>query len=120
MSLKGGINLTLFDHFFVQNSKSKELLNTININCVTVTGDSRFDRVIDNKIKITPETKLEQFAPNRNAFIIGNSCIKIGRDYLWFLKMQKTICFAILKYVFFYIYLKFPNLLFEIQFALIQ
>jgi 3-deoxy-D-manno-octulosonic-acid transferase len=65
--------LKQFDHFFVQNSKSKELLNTININCVTVAGDSRFDRVIDNKIKITPETKLEQFAPNRNAFIIGSS-----------------------------------------------
>ncbi len=37
--------LESFNHFFVQNEISKELLNKININTVTVSGDTRFDRV---------------------------------------------------------------------------
>ncbi|PQJ21579.1 3-deoxy-D-manno-octulosonic acid transferase [Tenacibaculum sp. SG-28] len=39
--------LAAIDHFFVQNNKSKELLNTIQIDNVTVSGDTRFDRVHD-------------------------------------------------------------------------
>ena len=35
-------------HFFVQNLKSKELLNNINIDYVTITGDSRFDSIKSN------------------------------------------------------------------------
>ncbi|MGC4102038.1 3-deoxy-D-manno-octulosonic acid transferase [Ferruginibacter sp.] len=37
-----------FDHFFVQNQSSKELLETIGITQnVTVSGDTRFDRVLE-------------------------------------------------------------------------
>ena len=35
-------------HFFVQNLKSKELLNNIKINNVTITGDSRLDSIKSN------------------------------------------------------------------------
>ncbi len=38
-------SLTAFDHFFIQNKTSKKLLNTINFNNTTVSGDTRFDRV---------------------------------------------------------------------------
>lgn len=37
--------LKAFDHFFVQNEASKKLLNTISFNNVTISGDTRFDRV---------------------------------------------------------------------------
>ena len=37
--------LNSFDHFFVQDETSKELLNNINIKETTVSGDTRFDRV---------------------------------------------------------------------------
>lgn len=37
--------LTAFNHFFVQNTSSKELLNSIGFTNVTVSGDTRFDRV---------------------------------------------------------------------------
>ncbi len=37
--------LGTFEHIFVQNENSKELLNTISINKVTLSGDTRFDRV---------------------------------------------------------------------------
>lgn len=38
--------LNCFTHFFVQNEKSQELLKSIGIDCVSVTGDTRFDRVL--------------------------------------------------------------------------
>ena len=37
--------LSCFDHFFIQNEASKELLASIGFNNVTVSGDTRFDRV---------------------------------------------------------------------------
>ena len=41
--------LKCFTHFFVQNQVSKDLLKTININNVSITGDTRFDRVLEIK-----------------------------------------------------------------------
>ena len=41
--------LHCFTHFFVQNEQSKELLAKIGITCVTVVGDTRFDRVLQIK-----------------------------------------------------------------------
>ena len=48
--------LAKFDHYFVQNQQSKELLESIKISNVTVSGDTRFDRVshqiaMDNTVK---------------------------------------------------------------------
>ena len=42
--------LFAFEHIFTQNEASKDLLNTINYNHVTVSGDTRFDRV-SNQLK---------------------------------------------------------------------
>ena len=41
--------LKCFTHFFVQNEVSKQLLSTIHINNVSITGDTRFDRVLQIK-----------------------------------------------------------------------
>lgn len=38
--------LDCFTHFFVQNEESCDLLKSIGIDCVSVTGDTRFDRVL--------------------------------------------------------------------------
>lgn len=38
--------LYCFTHFFVQNEESRDLLKSIGIDCVSVTGDTRFDRVL--------------------------------------------------------------------------
>jgi 3-deoxy-D-manno-octulosonic-acid transferase len=40
--------LSFVSHFFVQDEQSKQLLQSININNVTVSGDTRFDRVWAN------------------------------------------------------------------------
>jgi len=48
--------LRCFTHFFVQNEKSKQLLEKLGITNVTITGDTRFDRVkqIQEQAKVLP------------------------------------------------------------------
>lgn len=41
--------LKCFTHFYVQNEKSRELLASIGLTNVTITGDTRFDRVLQIK-----------------------------------------------------------------------
>ena len=41
--------LKCFTHFYVQNEKSRELLASIGLKNVTITGDTRFDRVLQIK-----------------------------------------------------------------------
>ncbi len=64
--------LKKFDHLFVQNENSARLLNAIGIDHVTISGDTRFDRVkaiIDQRKEI-PHVK--QFKGTENVFVIGS------------------------------------------------
>ena len=59
-------SLEAFDHFFVQNKKSKELLKLISFKNVTIAGDTRFDRVSeileqDNLLNFISEFKNNQY-----------------------------------------------------------
>lgn len=65
--------LKRFDRFFVQNEKSKQLLNSIGITNVTVTGDCRFDRVLENKASLKGSPTIESFKGDDELFIIGSS-----------------------------------------------
>ncbi len=54
--------LKAFEHFFLQDENSKELLNSIGFNNTTISGDTRFDRVshqieIDNTLQFAEEFK---------------------------------------------------------------
>ena len=65
--------LRQFDHLFVQNESSKKLLAEHGINCVTVVGDTRLDRVIAIKDAAAPLPLVEQFAGDAPCFIAGSS-----------------------------------------------
>ena len=65
--------LELFDWFFVQNESSKKLLNNLGISNVSVTGDSRFDKVLENKFNLERNPLIESFKNNEKLFIIGSS-----------------------------------------------
>ena len=65
--------LKAFSHFFVQNEASLKLLNTIGIQEVTVSGDTRFDRVYaileqDNSLDF-----LNEFVSNRTIVVAGST-----------------------------------------------
>ena len=65
--------LSFVDHFFVQDEGSKELLKTINITNVTVSGDTRFDRVAENAVSPKKFEIVEKFCKNANVFVAGST-----------------------------------------------
>ena len=62
-----------FNHLFVQNERSKNLLVEHGIENVTVVGDTRLDRVIAIKDAAAPLPLVEQFAGDAPCFIAGSS-----------------------------------------------
>jgi 3-deoxy-D-manno-octulosonic-acid transferase len=71
--------LRTFDHLFVQNNSSKDLLESIGINRVTVAGDTRFDRVLANARNSAPWDVLTKFV-NDQAFIVVGSAWQADMD----------------------------------------
>ncbi|MGB5419055.1 3-deoxy-D-manno-octulosonic acid transferase, partial [Algibacter sp.] len=65
--------LFAFEHIFTQNETSKTLLKSINYNAVTISGDTRFDRVynqlsIDNSLPF-----IEEFKNNKLCVVSGST-----------------------------------------------
>lgn len=54
--------LRCFSHFYVQNKISRSLLQTLGIDCVSVVGDTRFDRVLQIKEAAKRLPLVEAFA----------------------------------------------------------
>ena len=66
--------LNCFTHFYVQNEVSRELLAGIGITNVTITGDTRFDRVLQIKQQSKQLPLVEQFIKDApKVFIAGSS-----------------------------------------------
>lgn len=65
--------LRTFEHIFVQNENSKHLLHTINLNNVTVAGDTRYDRVSDQLLQDNTLPFIEQFKDGKLGVVIGSS-----------------------------------------------
>ena len=66
--------LNCFTHFYVQNELSRELLAGIGITNVTITGDTRFDRVLQIKQQSKQLPLVEQFIKDApKVFIAGSS-----------------------------------------------
>lgn len=80
--------LRSFSHLFVQDQSSKELLHKIELaGNVTVTGDTRFDRVLDTAQQWKPIDTVEQFIGNKKIMVAGSTW-KEDEDLLaqWFSK----------------------------------
>ena len=65
--------LKAFDNFYVQNIETKQLLEKIGINKVIITGDTRFDRVLENKKSVTEDQVIADFLQGEKALILGSS-----------------------------------------------
>ncbi|MCB9334955.1 MAG: 3-deoxy-D-manno-octulosonic acid transferase [Flavobacteriales bacterium] len=65
--------LKSFTHFFVQNKTSLQLITNLGFNNVTLTGDTRFDRVFDNSLQTTKLPIIESFKNNQRIIIGGSS-----------------------------------------------
>tara|TARA_B100000809_G_scaffold1933_2_gene2240 strand:+ start:3242 stop:4477 length:1236 start_codon:yes stop_codon:yes gene_type:complete len=65
--------LKQIDYFFVQDKSSKELLNLNHINNVSITGDTRIDRVKEIAKQEKKFDSIEKFINNDICFIAGSS-----------------------------------------------
>ncbi|RZK11772.1 MAG: 3-deoxy-D-manno-octulosonic acid transferase [Flavobacterium sp.] len=65
--------LDTFEHFFVQNAKSKELLLKIGKTNVTVSGDTRFDRVASILEKDNSLDFISEFKNDTLTIVVGSS-----------------------------------------------
>lgn len=65
--------LASFNHFFVQDTLSKELLNSIGFTNVTVSGDTRFDRVYKILQQNNSLNFIEKFKNNTHTLVTGSS-----------------------------------------------
>jgi 3-deoxy-D-manno-octulosonic-acid transferase len=72
----GGLHrkmLGFVSHFFVQDEQSKQLLTSLNINKVTISGDTRFDRVWTNTEHSKTLPEIASFKNNQKVFIAGST-----------------------------------------------
>lgn len=65
--------LSAFEHIFVQNISSEKLLKTINFSNVTVSGDTRFDRVSNQLLQNNIIDFIAEFKQESLCVVIGSS-----------------------------------------------
>jgi 3-deoxy-D-manno-octulosonic-acid transferase len=87
--------LNAFEHFFVQNSKSKDLLLKLGKSNVTVSGDTRFDRVAsilkrDNSLEF-----IEEFKNNSLTIVVGSSWPKDESMLVSYINSAENVKFII-------------------------
>ena len=87
--------LNAFEHFFVQNSKSKDLLLNLGKSNVTVSGDTRFDRVAsilnrDNSLEF-----IEEFKNNSLTIVVGSSWPKDESLLVSYINSAESVKFII-------------------------
>ncbi|MBI5218172.1 MAG: polysaccharide pyruvyl transferase family protein [Bacteroidia bacterium] len=90
--------LKLFNHIFVQNERSQKLLYSIGINNVTISGDTRFDRVYEIAKQAKQIPLIEKFKQNNFTVIAGSTWEKDEEllvKYINPLPGSKTIKFII-------------------------
>lgn len=61
------------EHFFVQDERSSQMLNALGINRVTVSGDTRFDRVGELLETAAPLPFMEAFKRGRTCLVAGST-----------------------------------------------
>ena len=77
--------LDAFSHFFVQNEKSKSLLKDIGFQNVTISGDTRFDRVLEIHERDNRLSFIEEFKNEIPTIVYGSSWSDDEDVYLGFM-----------------------------------
>lgn len=73
--------LKKISHFFIQNTVSERLLQSIGVTCITVCGDTRFDRVAEIRKEWSLLPMIEKFK-NKTFTIIAGSTWQKDEDFL--------------------------------------
>ena len=66
-------SLFAYEHIFVQNERSKQLLETIDYNSTSIAGDTRFDRVLKQLKQDNSIPFIEQFKNDKTLIVFGST-----------------------------------------------
>lgn len=79
------------NYFFVQNKQTKELLESVDIQDIEVSGDTRYDKVLQHKNSATSaDTILSEFSSEGPVLIAGSSWKEEEEIIRSFLKLNPT------------------------------
>lgn len=84
-------SLQTFNHFFVQNTISKTLLNTIGFENVSITGDTRFDRVTEILDRDNTLSFIEEFKHDKTTIVYGSSWEDDEAIYIDFINVSQNV-----------------------------
>ncbi len=88
--------LNSFTHFFLQNDQSKKILEKIVASDkMTVSGDTRFDRVIAIAEKFEPIPQIEQFCGSSHTIVAGSTWEDDEAEWVHYIKIHPEIKFII-------------------------
>lgn len=80
--------LNLINHFFIQNQKSKTLLDSIHISQSTIAGDTRFDRVKQIIHQNNQLDFMDHFKANSKLIVVGSSWPKDEELFIELIKQK--------------------------------
>ncbi len=85
-----------FEHFFVQNNLSKEHLSTIiEEEKITISGDTRCDRVINIASNFIEAPRIAEFCGNNKVIVAGSTWEDDEAEWIHFVREHKNIKFII-------------------------
>lgn len=88
--------LSAFSHFFVQNTSSKRYLSTLTAkDKITVTGDTRCDRVIEIAGQFEPIEPIDRFASAHKVVVCGSTWEGDEEVWLHFIHSRPDIRFIV-------------------------
>lgn len=88
--------LSCFSHLFVQNEKSIQLLASVGFSKnVSLSGDTRFDRVIEIAEKFEPISIIEKFCSDSNVIVAGSTWIEDDKVLAHFVNTKRDVKFII-------------------------
>ena len=87
--------LRCFTHIFVQNQTSLGLLHSISINNGSISGDTRFDRVLQTANHFESLPLIEQFCQNKKVLVAGSTWTEDDEELDHFVIHHPTMRFVI-------------------------
>jgi 3-deoxy-D-manno-octulosonic-acid transferase len=84
-----------FDHLFVQNNTTAELLKKIDYKNYSIAGDTRFDRVSDLLKNIQEVEGIKEFVDGKKVFVVGSAWKEDMEMLIPFIQKQADLQFII-------------------------
>jgi 3-deoxy-D-manno-octulosonic-acid transferase len=85
--------LTVFHHFFIQNTESGELLKSIGVHQFSITGDTRFDRVITITENFQEVPLIKNFCTTPHVIVAGSTWPEDEETWAHLVRTRKDVSF---------------------------